>query len=57
VHEEEVPRHGLEISRTYQRTRWTDGRTMLWFGTRRGAGRGEGASGLAFDITTRARRP
>jgi hypothetical protein len=49
VHEEEVPRAGVRITRNWQRARWHDGRTYLWLGRDRSIGRGEGASGLAFD--------
>ena len=33
----------------YQRTRWLDGRAVVWLGARKETGRGEGSSGLAFD--------
>jgi hypothetical protein len=49
VHEEEVPRAGVRVRQAYQRTRWTDGRVVLWFGATKKAGRGEGSSGLQFD--------
>jgi hypothetical protein len=49
LHEEEVPRAGATVSQAYQRTRWTDGRVIIWLGARKQAGRGEGSSGLAFD--------
>lgn len=51
LHEEEVPRAGICVSQSYQRTRWTDGRVYNWFGTRKCTGRGEASSGLAFDQT------
>jgi hypothetical protein len=47
--EEEVPREGARVTRSYQYTRWLDGSTLLWVGRRKGAGRGEGLSGLRFD--------
>ena len=47
--EEEVPRAGIRVTRTYQRTRWRNGRTMVWLGVKKETGRGEGSSGLAFD--------
>jgi hypothetical protein len=37
------------VKRSYQRTRWRDGRAWLWIGVRKQTGRGEGHSGLAFD--------
>jgi hypothetical protein len=49
IHEEEVSRAGTRVLRTYQRTRWTDGRVYTWLGVQRQTGRGEGSSGLAFD--------
>lgn len=50
LHEEELTRVGVEMSRTYQYTRWLDGATHLWSGRRAGPGRGEGASGLRYDF-------
>jgi hypothetical protein len=49
VHEEEVPRAGIRVSQAYHRTRWTDGRVVVWLGARKRVGRGEGSSGLMFD--------
>jgi hypothetical protein len=49
VHEEEVSRAGVRVTRAFQRTRWRDGRAWLWLGVRKQTGRGEGSSGLAFD--------
>lgn len=47
--EEEVPRSGAIVSRRYQRTRWLNGKTVLWLGRRKQEGRGEGAAFLQFD--------
>jgi hypothetical protein len=47
--EEEVPRSGARVTQSWQRTRWRDGRVVLWLGARKGIGRPTGASGLAFD--------
>ncbi len=47
--EEEVPREGVRVTRSYQFTRWIDGSSHLWVGRRKGVGRGEGSSGLQFD--------
>lgn len=47
--EEEVPREGVRVTRSYQFTRWIDGSTHFWVGRRKGVGRGEGSSGLRFD--------
>ena len=49
IHEEEVPRAGVHVSQSFQRTRWLDGRVFTWLGVRKKTGRGEGSSGLAFD--------
>ena len=49
IFEEEVPRSGVHVSQSYQRTRWLDGKVFTWLGVRKKAGRGEGSSGLAFD--------
>ncbi len=49
IHEEEVPRSGSLAARSYQRTRWYNGKTFVWIGKRKQTGRGEGASGLEFD--------
>jgi len=49
VHEEEVPRAGVNVSQSFQRTRWLDGRVFTWLGVRKKTGRGEGMSNLAFD--------
>jgi hypothetical protein len=49
IYEEEVPREGARVTRSYQLARWLDGSTHLWMGRRKQAGRGEGSSGLRFD--------
>jgi hypothetical protein len=50
IREEEVPRAAARVTRAYQLARWVDGSTFLWLGRRKAAGRGEGASGLRFDV-------
>ena len=50
IHNEEVPREGARVTRAFQYARWIDGRTYLWMGRRKGAGRGEGSRGLLFDV-------
>jgi hypothetical protein len=52
IHEEEVPRAGVRITQCFQRARCPDGRVFVWYGARKGTGRGEGSSGLAFDRIT-----
>ncbi|MCB0843738.1 MAG: hypothetical protein KDE26_10840, partial [Bacteroidetes bacterium] len=49
IHEEEVPRSGIEVSQSFQRTRWYGGKVFNWLGVNKRTGRGEGSSGLAFD--------
>jgi hypothetical protein len=48
-----IPRAGVEVTRYFRRTRGTDGSTFLWMARRRRPGRGEGYSGLAFDLLVR----
>lgn len=49
LEEEEVPRAGVIVSRRFQRTRWLNGKTLLWMGRKKSAGRGEGSANLSFD--------
>jgi len=49
INEEEVPRAGIAVQRAFQRTRWLNGKTFLWIGRYKQAGRGEGHSNLKFD--------
>lgn len=49
LREEEVPRSGLRVIRTVNRTRWIDGSTYVWVSRKKITGRGEGRSGLHFD--------
>jgi hypothetical protein len=49
VNEEEMPRAGIYVERTWQRARWIQGRTLAWVGRSKTAGRGEGWSELVFD--------
>ncbi len=52
IFEEEVPRAGVEIKSAFQRTRWYNGKLFTWYGRQKKTGRGEGSSGLRFDILT-----
>ena len=47
--EEEIPREGIRVTRSYRFTRWIDGSAYLWVGRDKSVGRGEGSSGLRFD--------
>jgi hypothetical protein len=49
IEDEEIPRAGAYVERSWQRTRWLQGKTLIWVGRRKTAGRGEGLSHLAFD--------
>lgn len=49
IEEEEVPRTGIYVERSWQRARWIGGKTFIWVGRRKTAGRGEGWSQLVFD--------
>ena len=49
IHEQEATRAGVRITQSFQRTRWRDGRVILWLGVRKQTGRGPSSSGLAFD--------
>ncbi len=49
LHEEEVPRAGVQVSQAFQRTRWNSGKVFTWLGVRKQTGRGEGSSNLYFD--------
>jgi hypothetical protein len=57
VFEEEVPRSGVLVSQSYQRTRRVDGRAVVWFGARKQVGRGESSSGLRFDAVVPSEPP
>ena len=50
IFEEEIPREGARVTRSYQYARWLDGSPLLWIGRRKTIGRGEGSSGLRFDL-------
>lgn len=50
INEEEVSRSGFVVSTHFQRARWYDGKTYTWLGRKVLSGRGEGNSGLKFDI-------
>jgi hypothetical protein len=52
IYDEEIPREGVRITRSFQYTRWFGGAALLWVGYRKHVGRGEGSSGLRFDTLT-----
>lgn len=49
LYEEEVPRSGVQVTRTWQYARWHDGSRHLWQARRKLTGGGEGSSGLRYD--------
>lgn len=49
LHEEEVPRSGVQVIRAWQHARWHDGSRHLWQARRKLTAGGEGSSGLRFD--------
>lgn len=49
LHQEQVLRAGVVVTRGFQRTRWFDGKVFTWIGRRKLTGRGQGASDLRFD--------
>lgn len=53
IEEEEVPRTGVRLRRKFQYARSSDGRSWLWIGRNKVAGRGEAASNLRFDIAVK----
>ena len=53
IEEEEVPRIGARLKRKFQYARSSDGRSWLWIGRSKIAGRGEAASSLRFDVAVK----
>ena len=50
LYDEEVPRAGAVVSRSYQYARWTDGSVHLWIGREKKAGAEPTSSGLRYDV-------
>lgn len=50
INEETITRAGIKVQITKQRLRWIDGKTYVWTGRKIVSGRGEGSSGLEFDV-------
>jgi hypothetical protein len=57
VREEAVPRVGVRVVREAVRSRWLLGDTHLWVARRKLAGRGEGSSGLRYDVGKASQHP
>jgi hypothetical protein len=49
IPEEEIWRAGVRVTHYFSRARWTGGEVFSWLRARKQTGRGEAASGLAFD--------
>lgn len=49
LHEEEIGRAGVQVTRRWRRIRTADGRVVMWLGRYRTTSAGEGSSGLRFD--------
>jgi hypothetical protein len=54
LEEEEVPRIGASLKRKFQYARSADGKSWLWIGRSKTAGRGEASSSLRFDVAVKA---
>ncbi len=52
IKEEEVPKAGVNVKRTFQRCRWYNGKTIVWIGRSKETGHGQGSSGLKFDFVS-----
>lgn len=52
IPEEEVPREGAVVRRSFQAARRPDGRLHVWLTHRKSVGRSEGSSGRRFDTLT-----
>ena len=50
LNDEAMPRAGLKVVRRVRRARAADGTTYVWMARTSSAGRGEGASGLQWDV-------
>ena len=50
IYHEEVPKTGTCVKRTWQRARWYDGKVYWWASNRKTAGKGQGYSGLKWDL-------
>jgi hypothetical protein len=54
LEEEEVPRIGATLKRKFQYARSSDGKSWLWIGRSKVAGRGEARSNLRFDVAVKS---
>lgn len=56
LYEEEIPGGGLQLNRSWQMTRGSDGKLHLWMARRKQPGRGERGSGLRMDAIDPSQR-
>jgi len=56
IFEEEIPKAGVQVMATFQRSRWYNGKTFTWYGRKKHTGRGQGSSGLRFDTTSEIKK-
>ena len=56
IYHEEVPKTGTCIKRSWQRSRWYNGKVCWWAGNRKVAGKGQGYSGLKWDLIENIRK-
>ena len=49
LHEEEIPRGGVQVTRQWQVARGADGSLHLWMARHKRPGKGERGSGLQYD--------
>ncbi len=49
IEDNEISKAAVIVSRRFQRTRWINGKTLLWAGLRKKTGRGEGSANLHYD--------
>jgi hypothetical protein len=57
IDESEVPRSGIVLSESCQRTVWHTGVNFLWIARKKFSGAGEGSSGLKFDSISLKKNP
>lgn len=54
LHEEEVPKGGVQVTRRWQVARGVDGRLYVWMARQKRPGRGDRGAGLRFDALDRS---
>lgn len=56
IYEQEVPRSGVSVARKIRYARWLRGTNHLWVARLKTVGKGEGRSGLRFDVLDPVKR-